>query len=848
MNDVIDTLADHAMKNVWCTPDQDKQGIMKLARITADGGAVSTVNVMWRKYNLPTTKDRYHIYQLGQRNPIMFGIEMVKDEWQSFPKVALDNKVVMDLYLNNGIRYPTATAFMLYTKDQALILAVKIHDKIDTLDTEYLYLRLYKNAYFASSRSDTNPETIKIVGGVVTSLTSIAHYQAQVLNYRKQVGGVTCFVNGEYVGIINPTTAKVGDYVEYVYDSTIKFMVDIHVDDLPVFDSDLDNLRKYLVHYALPAGQKHRIEFYDDIDIWMIQPGKGYKVGRFYHHNRAASIRMVTHRDYSIPVNYVVSYLANNPGFGTLDTMVLRIVVRNSGYDRPLVYENSRIHELYKLPDSKIKAAMVGPDSNVPFWRAAALEQSDYVKLMSADYSAIKDQLVVGAYGYNASTFIVANSPVDTTANGANKLAILPYGCRDSATINEFDANGNLLGWGHHTYGDTWICKSNKAAMIEAIPSIGGNTLDRQEGGYQHKVLSTRTYRHYLCSFDEQGNPDRIWRNVTGTDKYMISQGLVIWDIDTTTEYALTLSDALHLQYDFTITPNDSLLQFSINEFRGGSKLVLDIALGNLDLWMNKKHLIRGLDYVCDFPRITVFNKEYRVEGANRFTLRASGFSEDGASFREPDDYGFVQYGVLSKNTTFDLRDDRVCRISVGGGIKRKSDLKFAENRTEVGISTQYNGRPYVVESVYVPLRSSLGIDTTALELDAIARDGVVKAYMSVKFPDVKPTKPSMIPDKYMLVSPVCSKIISDLQNDRFIGNYRARYSDSDVRDWFVKYQDLLSVDPIQLGIDLEYVSVHPHEFFHVINLDIQQYLLVEKISNIFLSGKVDLAQFVAVV
>lgn len=44
-----DYLLRHAYTNVWCTPDQDKQAIFQLARITPDNGVWTNFTYQWRK-------------------------------------------------------------------------------------------------------------------------------------------------------------------------------------------------------------------------------------------------------------------------------------------------------------------------------------------------------------------------------------------------------------------------------------------------------------------------------------------------------------------------------------------------------------------------------------------------------------------------------------------------------------------------------------------------------------------------------------------------------------------------------------------------------------------------------
>ena len=70
---MYDYLVNHALKNVWCTPDQDRQLILQPAKITVTNGVWNNVSLLWNVIKLPLQGVRFHVYQVGQLYPELAG-------------------------------------------------------------------------------------------------------------------------------------------------------------------------------------------------------------------------------------------------------------------------------------------------------------------------------------------------------------------------------------------------------------------------------------------------------------------------------------------------------------------------------------------------------------------------------------------------------------------------------------------------------------------------------------------------------------------------------------------------------------------------------------------------------
>lgn len=103
------------------------------------------------------------------------------------------------------------------------------------------------------------------------------------------------------------------------------------------------------------------------------------------------------------------------------------------------------------------------------------------------------------------------------------------------------------------------------------------------------------------------------------------------------------------------------------------------------------------------------------------------------------------------------------------------------------------------------------------------------------------------IPERYDLFSPFIAKIIRDLQHGFLvIKNEDVLLSNAQVKEILKDYMYLLDYDPTRLGLDDNYVSIHPHDSYAVQTLEVYEYYLVEKAVQLWSQGKVDTSQFLA--
>ena len=853
-----DYLINHAVQNAWCNPKQDMQVTYKPQRITDPRGERGVFSHMWNTLPMPTHQDVYHVYQIGQYQPFLMGLNPKRNVWRSLASLMRERNLIANLYTSTGLHFGRYNSYVLVTEDQNVLLAVRQQDRVAPLRTTPVFLRLYSNSFFASERSDNFNHEIYCNGMRCVTQAQALEIQREYLEYRaRPVGHTWLYVNGEYRQNYLPSEFVANDFVEFVYDSTVKAVKEFAIKDLQVFDSQLDGKRKYLLHYPGEQVGGTLIDYRDDIDVYVTGPRTPTRsTGIYFHKNNDDALRQVTHRDYSIVVDYVVYYqqLMQQRGWQNINDLKIQLFIRHSGYNRPLIFEHHRIQELYKLDEADRYAAMLGLESSVDVWRADELENSAYTKIMDARKRLIDIELVKEAYGYNAISKLIGDTPQYVQVRSGRRYVPLPYATHQNSTAFEIDAAGKLIASYIHTAGVEYTPFNANCNLVEMIVGRGGAKLDMTFNRQDVEINPNLSYRFYVAPISHGVLQNDKWVDVTGDEsKYAIINGRVHWFVDLTYNAVCVKSDSHFLNYELTLAPTNGVLRFSVNATARWNNVelsgLLHIPPGRLDLWLNDECLIEGLDYFVKWPEIVITNKQYLHDGvAQKIRIRGTGFCKDDLTRHQPKEIGFVRWGKLSRNNRFDLRDDRVIRLVVGGRTYHRDKVHFTEGDPSVWMNNVANGAPYTMEDMIVPLRKVVGDDTYDLRQKSLEVDEAVSNYLTLKIPEDQPENPDPIPERYAVFSPFAAAVMYDLLNERLSTEaFRGHYSDQDVKTFLADYESLLEFDPTRHPVDEKYVAIHPHDRKTVIELDAYQYFLLNRAIKVFLEDKVDITRFVRI-
>lgn len=860
-------LVTHALQNVWCNPSIDNQFIIKLARLTPSHGVINVFKLLRRMIALPEIGKTYHVFQVGPPHPSFFRLLDIKDErldegWHSFQHTAITLNTFSDIYNEEGVHFPNWGCFYKFTQDQNLIIAVEdLHKSTLNQQQGDLWWRVYANAWYRQNEATASSAALLGLGGRPNTTNEILNIQTAYQTYIGLSGFTFVWVNGLLVDSLDLITTHPKDVVDIIHDRSGLRIVDYPYQDLPSFLSQVDGVRKYLLHYD--GNQSTGIDYHDDIDFYLIKKvGNRYR-GIYLHKNTPSSVRMVTHRDYSLWVdrletakNYLEAILDEGP----LDpsSLFIRAMMRKSGYDRGLEFEHKRIHELYKLDSQSIVDSLTGVTGTLPLWRGESLEASAYVNVMQANRNTIDDVVVQNAYGYNAISKILADTPQPTISDLSLQRAELPIGLQDYATVYEYDQNGYLLGYHFHQNGNQYQAVNNLTRTIEGIVGKGTHRPEVYFGLDNVPHPTNVNCRVYSCGIDIDNHPDNVWEDITGSLLYRVQNQTVIWEGGDLPHFLMVRTDRDFLAYDLYLRPENGVLYFTLSEMedRGGGvdHYTLPLPLGEFDLFLNGKSLQYGLDWECHFPEIVILNKKYLTDHPNTedqwVHVRATGFCQSNLTFEIEQDQGFIVHEVLSKNNRFDLRDDKVLRIVVDGALKKRTEVYFSEEHTGVSIVNAVNGKPYSIRDIVVPIRNLVSEETYSFREKSKQVDSLVGNYMSLKHPEYPRNAVSAIQELYPIYSPFFASVIDGLWSNEITDEVvDAAVNDTLIISALATYERWLPYDPVQIENqpDARYVVIHPHLLPNTIPLTQAKYRFLVSVVRLYGKGLINLSPFVVI-
>lgn len=860
----FDYIVDHAIKNVWCTPRQDRQVIIKPARLTARHGSFKNFRLMWREAPLPDQINRWHVYQIGGTHPLAFNLFARCYTWVKLSDACNSQSMIADVYTANGYKFPLFETYYSYTADHNLILAVKINKTLPMLpDIEDIFIRIYSNAYFDSPRSDSLTTNVSVVGRYIDSVTTRNSFKTQFNSARSNPGYTWLYVNGVMYQNWVDALIPVGSYAEFVYDGSVKKVIQLNIKDLATFESTLDSKLKYLLHYQ--GVSDNTIDYQDDIDVYIAKQHTtaGFQA-LYYNKNNEDAMRNLTHRDYSICSTYVKRYsdafeIQTVPrGYVDPQDLTAFLFIRNSGYNRALVYENSRIHELYKMQDLDIQRAMTGIDATVDVWKAANLEQAAYPLVMRSKCCDITNQLVEDAYGYNAVSKLLADTPSVPFDNNGEIGVKVPYELQFGCTAYEYGSDGLLINFYHHYVGSFYKTQNLTTHYVELIAGLGGPILDEFKGITDMQLSDRYTYRVFQCTAIA-GVPDNKWIDVTGEDKYTMTDTSFEWTNTSVTAYPMIRSDKRFIARDYELSMTDGALEFTlqqkVNTASGLAEQIMQVPMGQMDVFMNGRSLIRDLDYFVSFPKVYIVNKKYLkrpiISEKQKIHVRFTGFASKNLELVDDSNRGFVEHGLLSNDSKYNIRDDKVLRITVDGQLYTRDELIFSEFTSGVSITDPLNGAPYMVKDILVPVSAFTTSDTYDLRAKSAVIDKAVSEYLTLKIPQPDRPAPSAVTQRYQLYSPFCNKLIMDLKYGRLVlPTQSTPYTRQQVLEICKPYEKLLTVDPSQAvrKQDERYVVIHPHGQDNVMDLPQTQYQFMYQAISYYTNGLVELSQLVRMV
>ena len=857
---INNVLVTHALKNVWASPSQDLQYILQPKRITRKEGNYNYVKIVTDVYDLPKKGIKFHVFQVGQYYPSLLNIINNQESiWVKASESVNKNSVLINLYNIKGIQYPNEKVWIQVTSNKNLLIAVEESKTIPIqLGYEVIYFRVYSNMFFRTIYANEDYHKLASRYFKINSDNDKALARMAYKEYSSNPGKILVNINGFMQDTLKISDMNINDDVEVTFDGSVYKVVELSLKDLAGFDSIFDSVRKFVIHYP---GKQNFIDYHDDIDFYIKNTKNNKTKMVYYHRNNENAVRQITHKDYTVVCNYVYQYRNAFPTWEDHDDFKIVLCVKYSGFIRELVYENNRLKELYKMSDDDIYAALIGLESNVTNWRADYLEGCDLNKIMSHTNYCIDNLTVANAYGYNATSKLIGDTPNKLTVQSHLLTTTIPSGLQKARTVYEYDNTGTLIGKreGNIAHnGDVYSSLLPNSHFIETLSGVGSDLLYDNYGKHSITLDSDSSYRMYITEFDKDGEITNNWRDVTDSNLYTIVNGVLTWNVDHSKFLTAVRSDFFFLSQTFKSTFSNGNLIFRLvckQEYK--NNIVLEnmrIPFGELDVFLNGKSLIKDINYLMDFPLFTITDKKHVIGDPKideqEITIRFKGHCSRDLKLEPLLETNFIKYGLMSRNSYYNLRDDRVQRIVVDGRVMLKEQLKFSEDDSAVLIPNAENGLPYSVRDIIVPVRNFLEEDTYSYREKSRAIDKMIQDYLTVKIPEPAIDNPNVILKLYELYSPFLNAIIHDLEHGQLRDErIYTNYNNDILEDMLANYLFLLKMDPTQTPNypDPKYTIIHPHNKNYVVKLNHFDYRFVKSINDFYCQGRTNLNNFVTI-
>lgn len=860
----MNKLQKFALENIYCAPGQDQQFSFSLVRVNKiNQPLTSVVSVYNVVKSLPNPQYRYHVFVIGNLNPqflnlLRQGRDWFKDVWVKVSDDMEARNYLLKVYNDKGVIYPRQHIYYSFIDENSIVIALEfeytLKEKFDV--DSFKYMHVYSNSFFDTEEYLSYPvrNGIKQASDYVFNNTNKVVLQNLIGIWEADGGKAIVYVNGYYTDNLNLNIPD-NSYVEVIYDQSIITKEKFTINDLRTFDSTKDDKLKYLI---FRSNVINSIQFKDDLEVYVSDDNQLVTKGLFFYQHKDYAIRNVTDKDYSFYTSFVnnTAQEVTNLTTGSIQDKIIVLYSRKAGVTRNLVYSAPKLHELYKLPQAVELDVLSNTGYTINNFRADTLENSDYFKV--CNLKGIKNltpELAIGAMGYGGISYYFANNPVIPVSENMNVQ--VPILFQEDSLAFEYDANGEFLGH-YTTSGSVYLFNNSSTRYIEFIYGRTPLNFGRL---FSNTETATLLHNEYVVLSAYFSGVSRItnWEDITNDpDRCVVNGNSITFTEPNDYKVKIVYLNQPNV-YDLNLPLADGVLYFplTVQEDRGTGlqTFPVDTPYSNIEIYLNKRKLVYGLDYFMKFPYISICNKEY-IDYANNLQnihIRMSGFTLNVDDINNQEKTGFVNHGVLLRNNAYDIRDDRVMSVYVKGKLQNRASITFAETDNTVRLANPLNGHPYVIKEPFIALKSITGQNTLPLFTLDINKNKQISDLFNVIFPEPEIDQTNVIADHHYVYSPLVSKIIQDMLDGNILASlYTTPYNDATIFTLLdqTPYKELLMLDPIRFSMPEQLVEIHPHIGNTTVDLDLFQYRFITNVVRVITHGlpdKINLSGYLTV-
>ena len=819
-------IVQHALNNIWSNPSSSHDNVISLKRISRPTGVRNQFKLVMSLVDTPTN-DIYHIYQVGQLHPADLGIKEDasylggNSPWRSLKDVINLDQVYISVYTDTGLMLPFAWTFITFTENRDMLVAVRNDFRVEIDGEVFLRSRRGPGAVICSSLdySDVSKNAALTSMFVNTSESSMI------------------FRNGRYIH--DKSQVKLNDLIEVINDGNIDKVYTCKVSDLDSFSSTLDAKLKYFIQDLYANGIWHS----EDADVYVYYAdasNPSWMYGRYCAQNSDSTLRNVTPESFSlstVSVGEVTTTIVKelySVVKDISDLMYVKLLLRSTLGTKVSVSGSSRLKDLSRIPKLDLNRTMIGSEASLDIWHVDKLESSPYSKLMTSAYKDVNSDTVADAYGYNNVCTVLTPYVVDV--NGATTVAVPAY-MQGNSTLYMYDVNGKFISEALITI-QTTVTLPTGVHVVEFVPGHANNEVSVV--GVDTVQLPLDVTTEYKVYGLLHGRTE--WIDVTTMeDKFTISDNrLLTWNDVNTINHLIVRTSKTHLLHKFSLDADSGNYEFTLSEFRTPAgqvrqNVVLEVPFGDLDIWLNGRCLVDGLDYVVDFPRVVITNVNYLVTGTQDIVYRFTGFCDAEFKFNALQERGWTYHGLVGANNRVDLHGDRIETLSIDGGYQKLASFYFRDTWVSgTPYPSTVSGLPYCIKQRVVPLNGMCTKSTTELLTESLAVDKKLTDFLNLRYP-VTDTALGVIVGKYRVVSPIIARVIFYLKQDLIPPALLTDYSPKALEDYLISSDGFFS--NFEPSIDTDYAIKVPHRDAVALNVTPAEYRIIKGVSDLYNLG-----------
>lgn len=841
-------LVNYTDRALWGNPEIDHQFQVNMERVSTELGYIKNFNYMGKWRTLPKSNRFYHIFTVGGLHPGFwsfrerFRTRNPLDRWVRADDVAQVHGIQLDVYNTLGRMFPRAKVWIMCTYDGLVLMALEKLVIFPVPVKDKWFFRTYNPTVIVDKFSlvkdpTANPFVYETMTFENTSELQIFQGRYQQLKAKPGYTGV--FHNGAFVEKApNELTLSIGDEVEIWHDPTIKEVKRYRYGSCEPFRSVRDSKRKLILHP--PKTNDWTLRYFDDSDFYIVRPDT--KKGIYFHRNNENAIRQLTHKDMSIADDQIKVQMNQFGELSNIENYEILELVRDTTWKFQWPFESQRIRYLYRLDDAGILAAMTGPLALIPEWTAVELEQGPVQQLVGSQFKKLTTEVSKNALGYNAMTRAMSDTPLKVEYNGGARGIEVPPTYVGDFVAYEYDADGLLLEY-NQFYNTRYFTPLNPACkLVEFIMGQGKRKLHYLVTNQDTQLIENIEFKVYVGRWNIINNVfagDVV--DKTGSDLYEVINGWIVWKkLDTVNQRAMIVYNDAFLAYQFSLQHMDHSLTFKLTEIYDDGRLPVNLVPAQLDIWMNGRSLIDNVDWFFDNGRFYIHNKEFLVDGPQKFVVRGHGLHSDIKKPKTETELGFVEGGVIGNIPRYNIREDRTTRCVIYGKLFLTQDVPEAELQGADNLDESLNGRPYMVKHSYTPVKFAETYDNYPLYPEARDLDLRIVDYLTKYCPKPEPEVIANLQDKYRLYSPFMNQLVNGVLNKVIILPTLEEgkvYSNQTVRELATPYMSWLNYDPAVKGFDQRYFAIMPYANFGPLTVTAAQLLFFRQANELFLNS-----------